>query len=50
MQPSFMNDLSPSLGMQHHTVGVATSNLIIAALIEFQGLKLQQGHADDDRD
>lgn len=25
-------------------------NLIIAALIEFQGLKLQQGHADDDRD
>ena len=32
VQPSFMNDLSPSLGMQHHTVGVATSNLISAAL------------------
>ena len=25
-------------------------NLIISSLMEFQGLKLQQGHADDDRD
>ena len=36
VQPSFMIlyewSLSPSLGMQHHTVGVATSNLISAAL------------------